>query len=290
MRGYAPLCVVRRDAGGGRWPDRLAPGAGGGPLTAHRARRLRRRRGPGAGGTSSLPALCTSRGTRQRMHAPRPGWVGTHAGCGVSTPHDIGGPRWGPIRPSSACAVCRRRRVVWTRCQCHPVPEGRCPRRRASVSPSPWAPQGLPPKAWEAGRRQAARQAGRTSGWRGGTCGRAPSSAGHPGPVYRRCRPPGRATRPAPGGCRVARTPVRRWRRPPWSWWGARTSQRRSVGILPGRAAHGDRDTRSLAPPGHLAWMWGTQRLYPEPVRRPRAGRQADRGHAEGVVSYPCGP
>ncbi len=100
-----------------------------------------------------------------------------------------------------------------------------CPCRLVAGRGWPWAPC-LPREG---------------AGWVGSPARRqAPS--GPTGPVRRPCRTPGRSTSQAPGVSRVAHTargtPVRRWPKPPWSWWGAQTSLRRGVVLLPGCGAH----------------------------------------------------
>ena len=77
-----------------------------------------------------------------------------------------------------------------------------CPRGRAS----PWAHAGWPRAAGGPGLRTCHARA--RAGWAPRHDARHP--AGHTGPVRRPCRLPGRSTSPAPGVCRVARTPVRR--------------------------------------------------------------------------------
>ena len=147
---------------------------------------------------------------------------------------------------------------------------------------------GRPQRAWRVAVRPRARLRGRAGGAGGPEAERSPQR-GTPGPVRRLCRPPGRSTRPTPGVCRGVRTVVRRSSRPPWAWWGARPSPPRGVGLLPGRAAHGARDTGGLAPPGPPAGVGGTPRPAPALVRKRRPGRQTG-GHPAGSVSYPCGP
>ena len=238
VRRSDSLVAVPLDAGGSRGPNRLAYRVGVGHWMAHRARRLRRRRIPGAGGTSS--------GTRQRAHAPHPGRAGVRKGGGVPTRHTLHGPRWGHGRPSATRVACRR--LVGGIRLCHPG----------------------------SGRRVAVRPLARLRGRAGGAVGHGAE------------RRPQRAT-PARCAGRVAQTPVKRWSRPPWSWWGARTSLHRGVDILPGRAAHGARDTVAQALPGPPAWVWGHTAL------RPRAGAQeqvkkADGGPPRGRCVVPMRP
>ena len=226
MAGGQTVWHTVRAPGTGRRTGPDACDGGGDPVQA--ARRL-------------CQAVCTSRRTRQQAHAPRPGWGEVRAGCGGCTQHDLRSPRRGHGRPSAARATGCRRRVVGARCLGQRVPEVCWPRWSAGVSPPRWGHQCLPPRAWEACRRQAVRHAGRASGWRGGACGRAPSPAGHTGPVRRPCRLLGARRAQRLGWSVVAHpargTPVRRWPRPLWSWWGAWTSQRRALGLLPGCGA-----------------------------------------------------
>ena len=216
-------------------------------------------------------ALCPSRGTRQRdVHTtPR---VGGHA-RGVWCPHAA---RHRRSKAGARQAVRSVRGV--------PSPEGeRLPTALGASRPSTQGVGGLSPS-------------GRAPGWEGqrvawGGLRQSAVPSGPPRPGALAVPLPGRATRPAPEVCRVARTAVRRWSRPPGSWWRAQTSPHRGVVVLrPGCAAHGDRAPGGLVPPGRPAWVRGTQGPDPEPVRRPRSARQADGGPLQGRGVMPMRP
>ena len=80
--------------------------------------------------------------------------------------------------------------------------------------------------------------------------------------------PPGHATSRAPGGGRVARTPVRHWPMPRWSWERARTSRRHAMGSLPGCGAP----------------------RAPTPSRRAGTGQAGRRGSPRGREGVPMRP
>ena len=109
----SPVCGA---AGRGRWP------VAGGQTGWHpvRAQGTGRHTRPDAcdGGGAPVRARrrrchtrCTSRGTRQQAHAPRPGEGGVRARCGGLTRHDIRSPRRGHGRPSAARATGHRQQV-----------------------------------------------------------------------------------------------------------------------------------------------------------------------------------
>jgi hypothetical protein len=153
-------------------------------------------------------------------------------------------------------------------------------------------------------------------GWMG-VCGRLPHPHGpswggeRPGPMQAGCGPrvvlgsvpatrgrglgghPGTTPGPQrapPDRCagRVARTPVRRWRRPPWSWGGAASAVAWSscLGVGPTATV-----TPGDGPPLVLLPGCGAHRAHiPSLGAGPgQEGRQTG-SHPEGVVSCPYGP
>ena len=239
------------DAGESVWPSGLVPGAGARPWTAHRARRR----------TGARPCGVCPGARARRLRVRR---AGRRVACARRVARPVG-----DVSGRTCHAWMSRGSVPGM-----PARQGLhvCPCRRAAGRGWSWAPC-LP-------------RAG--TGWVG-TPARRPASSG----LHRTCAqavpPPWPLDAPSAWGVPCRTDAGQEGARAPWSWWGARTSPHRGVVSLPGRAAHGGHDTGGRAPPGPPAWVWGTQRPAPTPVRRPRSGRQMG-SHPEGVVSCPCGP
>ena len=250
-RGGGDWCVARGGSPGPQGGDEQGPAA---PAHASRC---------GLPYARTRVVLCAWRcGASWR---PRVLGVPGQVAVWVSIPHDARR----PAHPSglgvcrlARLAACRARSLGHVRCHtpCVVCCQGLSQAVRVAVpawpcrmvSGAPWPPHGVRGRSWGARRS--------------------------------------RSTRPAPGVCRVARTPVRRWSRPPWLWWRARTRQHRGVVILPGREAYGDRHTGGWHHlgilPGCGAHLAQTPSLGAGPGQE---GRQT-RGHPEGTVSCPCGP
>jgi hypothetical protein len=190
-------------AGGGLGHDRLAHGAGAGPLTARRARggmggRAWGAPGPDASDGGRVPVPCsasphqvcvTPNGPPQRAHAPRSCPAGSVARD--RGPHGAGS----PLSQGEARAMCRPSagarpvrspvRSAWPPSQgvagAGSVPgvrEGRWPWRSVGVCAHRWGHQGGPAREWAACRSQAGSQAGRASGWHRRARGKAPYPIG----------------------------------------------------------------------------------------------------------------
>lgn len=238
-------------------------------------RRLRRQRVPGAGGTSPLPRAlpvqwATPAGART---TPRAGG----SACGVWSLHAASHPRsrWGHLRPSAALSACRRRRVVWAWCWCQRVPaalgaSGSFTQDVGGVSPSGSEP------GMEGARVHGLSEAGRrTQRATPALCaGRAIPLAARRAQRLRRAvshglESGGEPCRRGRGGVRGPASPVA---------WASCLGVRHTAPVIPGAWPH-----RSIVP------GWGGAHRAQPPSRWQAQGRQTG-GHAEGVMSCPCGP